>query len=62
MDLLRIHAKVARSVVGREIEIKSILTAMNAGKHILLEGPPRTSKSTLLRKISHEAEIPFYLV
>ncbi|MCG6881632.1 MAG: MoxR family ATPase, partial [Deltaproteobacteria bacterium] len=33
-----------------------------AGKHILLEGPPGTSKSTLLRTIAGAAGIPFYIV
>ena len=49
-------------MVGRQIEIVSILTAMVAGKHILLEGPPGTSKSTLLRIIAKAAGIPFYII
>ncbi len=57
-----IYASVAAKVVGREIEIKSILAAMDAGKHILLEGPPGTSKSTLIRRISQVINIPFYIV
>lgn len=60
--MLEIYTKAKRGVVGRDNEIKSILAAMDAGKHILLEGPPGTSKSTLLRSIAKEANIPFYIV
>ncbi len=60
--MLEIFARAAGKVVGRETELKAILAAMDAGKHILLEGPPGTSKSTLLRNIAREANIPFFIV
>jgi MoxR-like ATPase len=60
--MLEIYSKVSKEIVGRETEIKSILAAMDAGKHMVLEGPPGTSKSTLLRTITREAGIPFYII
>lgn len=57
-----IYRKASKEVVGRQIETRSILTAMDVGKHILLEGPPGTSKSTLLRLIARAAGIPFYII
>jgi len=62
LKINEIYLKVSQGVVGRQIEMKSILTAMDAGKHILLEGPPGTSKSTVLRIIARQAGIPFYIV
>ena len=62
LKINEIYRKASEAVVGRQIEIKSILTAMDAGKHILLEGPPGTSKSTLLRTIARQAGIPFFIV
>lgn len=39
-----------------------MLAAIDAGRHIVLEGPPGTGKSTLLRAISHELGIGFEFV
>ncbi|MHB9093725.1 MAG: AAA family ATPase [Eubacteriales bacterium] len=57
-----IYERVRKKIVSRNNEIKAILAAMDAGKHILLEGPPGTSKSTLLRNIAQEANIPFFII
>ncbi|MGC5614914.1 AAA family ATPase [Georgenia sp. Z1491] len=58
----RMRERVGERVVGREHELDLVLAAVAAGRDILLEGPPGTSKSTLLRAIAEEWGIPFVLV
>ncbi|HBU44081.1 MAG TPA: ATPase, partial [Microbacterium sp.] len=36
------------AVVGRRSETEVLLAALAAGRHVMLEGPPGTGKSTLL--------------
>ena len=43
------YERVAAHLVGRERELTLVLAAVAAGRDIVLEGPPGTSKSTLLR-------------
>lgn len=40
------------SVVGRRRELESVVAALTAGRHLLLEGPPGTGKSTVLRSVA----------
>lgn len=40
------------SVVGRRRELESVIAALAAGRHLLLEGPPGTGKSTVLRSVA----------
>lgn len=49
-------------VVGRRSEIEQIVAGLGAGRHLLLEGPPGTGKSTLLRRIAGELECGFCFV
>ena len=61
-DLAEIRDRVARHLVGRERELELVLSAVGAGRDILLEGPPGTSKTTLLRAITTEWGIPLLFV
>jgi MoxR-like ATPase len=49
-------------VVGRERELDLVLAAVAAGRDILLEGPPGTSKTTILKAITAEWGIPLVFV
>jgi MoxR-like ATPase len=54
--------EIARGLVGRRRELDLVLAAVTAGRDVLLEGPPGTSKSTILRAITAAWGIPFVLV
>jgi MoxR-like ATPase len=53
---------VGHQVVGRQAEAEVLEAALVSGAHVLLEGPPGTGKSTLLRSVAGGREIPFVMV
>jgi MoxR-like ATPase len=61
-NLTGVRDRIRARVVGRERELDLVLAAVAAGRDVLLEGPPGTSKSTLLRAITAEWGIPLVLV
>jgi MoxR-like ATPase len=62
MTLAGTRERIASHLVGRERELRLTLAAVAAGRDIVLEGPPGTSKSTLLRAITAEWGIPLVFV
>jgi len=54
--------RILKRIVGREREVIAVVATLAAGKNILLEGPPGTTKSTILRIIAEESNIPFYMI
>jgi MoxR-like ATPase len=61
-DLAGQRAELGTKVVGRDRELDLILAAVVAGRDLLLEGPPGTSKSTILRAITSSWGIPLHFV
>ena len=49
-------------VVGRRRELEVLLAALAADRHVLLEGPPGTGKSTVLREVAAAAGTGFVFV
>src|SRR5256885_11050637 len=60
--LAAMYERVAAHLVGRERELTLGLGGVAAGRDIVLEGPPGTSKSTLLRAITAEWGVPLVFV
>jgi MoxR-like ATPase len=60
--LTEVRDRIRTRVVGRERELDLVLAAVAAGRDVLIEGPPGTSKSTLLRAITSEWGIPLVFV
>lgn len=51
-----------REIVGRRRELELLVAALAAGRHVLLEGPPGTGKSTVLRALAKSAGTEFVFV
>ena len=61
-DAAALVERVLGRVVGREREVELVVAALAANRHVLLEGPPGTGKSTLLRTVADELGFGFEFV
>jgi MoxR-like ATPase len=48
--------------VGRTREVELLRAALDCGAHVVLEGPPGTGKSTLLRAVAQARGVPMHFV
>jgi MoxR-like ATPase len=59
-DILR--ERVTAEVVGRTRELELLLAATATGRDVVLEGPPGTSKTTMLKALTGAWNIPLVLI
>ena len=58
----RLLAHIDRKIVGLRREAEVLSAALEAGRHVVLEGPPGTGKSTLLRTVADAVGIGLVFV
>ncbi len=61
-NLTEVYKRLQEKIVGRKREIKNILAAIRVGRNMVLEGAPGTSKSTILKEITEQIAIPFFMI
>ena len=61
-DAAALVERVLARVVGRGREVELVVAALAADRHVMLEGPPGTGKSTLLRAVADELGLGFEFV
>ncbi len=62
IDPAALVERIGKMVVGRRREIELVVAALVADRHVVIEGPPGTGKSTLLRSIADELGVGFEFV
>lgn len=62
VDPTSIVDQIGSTVVGRRREIEIVVAALLASRHVVIEGPPGTGKSTLLRAVARELGVGFEFV
>lgn len=61
-DFEALRQEIARRVVGLDEAIRTLLTALAAGGHVLIEGPPGTGKTFLVRSLAEAVDLTFQRV